>query len=325
MTRIIDLIEKTEADSTDYIIVDDESIGTRKMSRATFLAGIGSGGSGVPLWQSIASTNSYQASAGDRLACFASSTPVRLPDNPAVGDEVQFVGIDCTSIAPRFISNITKLNGETVIGARLVDKFNGARLIYLGDPLGWICDRAAAIVARYNSVSLTYSASGDTNGLIYYLGTNNLTEIFANPHTRGSITLTASSTLSPNPVSVLSNRVADEFYTNTAANSWVKLKINAAFRLRPNYYTWRGRGSGSGAHPRSWKLRASHDDINWIDLDTQTNNTSINATNAYFAGAVSVAQTSYQYFQFILTGVDSSGSNYLTGNEWELYGDLFVA
>jgi hypothetical protein len=62
---------------------------------------------------------------------------------------------------------------------------------------------------------------------------------------------------------------------------------------------------------------------NWVDLDTRTNNTSINQ-NTWFSGSCT-ATSSYRYLSILLTGPDSSGTNNLTFAEFEVYGDITVA
>lgn len=323
MARIVDLPEKIDIGNTDYLLIDNPEIGTRKIGASVFSVKNSSGGAALAPWRAIAATTNYQAQVGDRLVCFAGAGLITAPVNPAIGDDFTLCGYDCSQASDRKIDGFTKMAGETVLGARVVDRFSSARLIYLGDDLGWMSDRLSAVAPRYNSINLNFASNGDTNGLFYFLGTNALGESFTNPSTRGFVQLTASSILSGNAAAVLCDRQTSAFYSNNAAGSWVKVNILANYRLRPTYYSWRTRSDSNGNHLRNWRLRGSLDDSIWEDLDVRTNDTTLNGTNAWGGFAVANATKAYKFFQLLITGNDSSSNLYLTGGEWELYGELY--
>lgn len=321
--RISELPERESANQADYLLIDNSEIGTRKITKANFLEDLTSQLANTP-WILLNAGTAYQANAGDKIACYADATnAIAMPASPVLGDDVLLLGINCTNASYRTIAGISKFNGSTPTAVRLASSFNSVRLIYLGSALGWVADRDGPIAttAPAADIPLTFASVGDTNGLVFYLGTNGKAETFSNPHTRGTILMSASSVLSPGAPSVLTDRGASAFYTQNAANSWVKLNIVANFRLRPTHYTWRGRSDFNNNHLRSWRLQISNDDSSWIDADIRTNNTQI-AQNTYFSGAVTGVSTFYKYFRLLNTAPDSDGQNYLTGGEWELYGDL---
>lgn len=173
-----------------------------------------------------------------------------------------------------------------------------------------------------NSKTLTYVADGDTGGTAYWLGTDEGKQLWANPHTAGRITCSMSSFFNSNfnfPERFVNRQIDDLIATANIVNSWFKIDFGLQKKLTCNYYSLRGRNFSSN-HPRNWKLQGSNDDTSWIDLDTQTNNSSINQ-NTWLSLPVTTAQE-YRYLRIYFTGVSSSNDNVQTMGEWEFYGTL---
>ena len=171
-------------------------------------------------------------------------------------------------------------------------------------------------------VPLSYASNGDSNGVFYYLGTNKNTQAFSNPATSGAVVMSASSSYPGSYLpSNLTDRATTIFHSNSAANSWWKVDLLTA-QLRCNYYSLRSRSDEDTQHLRSWKLRGSHDDSTWLDLDVQTNNTTLNSAGQWLSIPATGSTQFFRYLQIYMTGVNSSGGNFLVATEWELYGTL---
>jgi hypothetical protein len=158
----------------------------------------------------------------------------------------------------------------------------------------------------------TYSADGDANGVIYYIGTKERTLAFANPQSFAvnPLAVTASGVLggSEDPITALTDRNTGHFYTTNVANSWVKFDFGDR-KLLVKAYSYRARTGFTGDFPTAWKLEGSNDDTNWTQIDSRS--VSITAQNQWLTTAVSGQQVAYRYLKWTQTATNSSpgGSN----------------
>ncbi|MEH1771702.1 hypothetical protein, partial [Nostoc sp.] len=169
-----------------------------------------------------------------------------------------------------------------------------------------------------NGITLTFTSNGDSEGLFYYLGTSGLTTTWSNPVAGSSLIVTASTT-EGGTVASLSDRIASEWYSNIAANNWVKYQITTG-KLICNHYSIRSRSNNVDYYPRNWQLQGSNDGTNWAVLDEQVNNTDISSVSQWLSLPVTPT-TAYSYFRLLQNGIDSSGVGYLCLGEVELYGE----
>lgn len=167
---------------------------------------------------------------------------------------------------------------------------------------------------------LTYSSDGDQNGIFYYLGTNRNVSAWDNPGISGAIELSASSLVdsSRNVNSTVDRASNYNFYTKNEVNQWLVVDLKSV-KLKINRYSLRG-WPDSSFNLRNWKFQASTDSVDWLDLDTQTNNSGI-AADKWISLPINTT-FAYRYFRLLQTGVNSSGTNHLTLGEWELYGEV---
>ena len=166
---------------------------------------------------------------------------------------------------------------------------------------------------------LTFASSGDTNGICYWLGAKNGS--WTNPHTSGQLQVSASSFGgSGKPEQIVDRQGGYALYTNNAANSWFSVNFNT-YKIQPNYYTIR-HDNETGYYLRNWKLQGSNDNINWTDLDTKVNNTTINAPDGWGAFPISGINVFYKILRILQTGPTSTNDNYLVIGELEFYGEV---
>ena len=177
-----------------------------------------------------------------------------------------------------------------------------------------------------NSVPLTWVSNGDTNGVLYYIGTNANTVAFTNPHP-AKVTATendphvsgsypASAALDRNPATMA--------ITNPSAISWWQVDLGATRMLRPNRYSMKLRSDGAYHQPRDFKLRGSHDGAIWADLDVRVNDAAINGTGVWGSWPVSGVNEFYRYLRVEITKTNDEniGTASLNIAEFEFYGDL---
>ncbi|MEH2157405.1 hypothetical protein [Nostoc sp.] len=173
-----------------------------------------------------------------------------------------------------------------------------------------------------NSTARTFITPGDTNGVFYFIGTSKNTTLWTNPTNKG-LEVTASSvngnSTSITPIDSMTDRSNTEFSTYNFPNNWVSFYLGAGNSLVCNYYTIRTRLSPD-YYPRNWVFQGSNDNINWINLDIQENNNTLNSINQWLAIPI-INSIAYSYFRIYTTGLDSSGINALAIGEVELYGN----
>ena len=177
------------------------------------------------------------------------------------------------------------------------------------------------------SVTLTFQSAGDDKGFVYWCGTEKRLQAFTSPGLKSSpwnITVTLSSNLSATPTSHAIDRNSSTIiHTAGQPNSRCTLDLGVDKLFKPNYYSIRGRGDANTNHPRNWKLQGSADAANWVDLDTQTNNTTI-GQGTYFTGSCTAIE-SYRYLSILQTGVNSSGTDFLVFGEVDFWGQVSIA
>lgn len=176
--------------------------------------------------------------------------------------------------------------------------------------------------SRPNSVTCAWSSNGDTNGLVYFIGTSNLSVSFANPITSRKITtyvLTQYQNYGYYPYLTMERADANPWHSNGSGGDWIVYDLGQ-YRLKPNNYTIKGRADYNGLFPYTWVFEGSNDMTSWTTLDSRTADTSIGQnTWGKFSASASVY---YRYLRIRATGTDSSFTSYLTLGEVEFYGDV---
>ena len=163
-----------------------------------------------------------------------------------------------------------------------------------------------------NLFALNYASNGDSNGVVSLLIGIGILQpsasgLFSGYSLNGPIDRsTGTATI-------------ENFASSNIANSWW-MCIFSNGKMRVDRYTIRGKSNANSEHLRSWKLQGSQGGVTWTDLDTQSANNSINASNAYFTSGVLTNTTYWKFLRILQTGVNSSGTNFLTMNEIDFYG-----
>lgn len=172
-----------------------------------------------------------------------------------------------------------------------------------------------------NGITINFDSLGG-NDILYYLGTKENTTSWTNPNIFNAVTITASSVYS-GTVSNLTDRSVSEFHTNNNTSTiWIKFNFGGN-TVNPNYYVLRNRSAQASNYVRNWKLQGSNDDNTWTDLDTRTNNATLNTLNQ-LAGFTCTSSTNYKFLRILQTGSNSSGLNYLVLGEVYFYGQINI-
>ena len=187
----------------------------------------------------------------------------------------------------------------------------------------------------YSNIPLVYSSSGDTNGLIYFVGTNTTSRSFLAPQADSSLPPNRGVKFNVNYYDGVTNITSSNDRTlidrttsslvlssgSNGVNSWVTMDLNRT--LKVNKYTLRNSDTGSYAM-RNWILQGSNNTSSaWTNLLTHTNDTTmVTSDYAYAAWNIPGITIYYQYFRIQMTGENAAGNFSLALSDVELYGDL---
>lgn len=176
-----------------------------------------------------------------------------------------------------------------------------------------------------NTDTLTYSSNGDTNGLMYFIGTEELNTSWSNPISSRRVTTYVNGQYGDyNYYPYRSvDRGADSrpWHSNGAAGTWIIYDLGG-YAIQPTDYTIKGRADYSpGSYLRNWDLEGTNDlSGSWDTLDSRTTDTQQgDNTWGYYTAS---ASQSYRYIRLRSTGVSSDGGNYFIIGEVEFYGDV---
>lgn len=158
---------------------------------------------------------------------------------------------------------------------------------------------------------------GDPNGLFYWLGSNQLAQAWANPHTSGAISVSSSSGMGDGSHANLVDRFAGgNTFLNPAPQPWVQVDlINRSFK--PAGYSIRQRGFDQNAI-KHWQFQGSMDGQNFTVLDEFRYQ--LTAGEALYRKVQ--AANAYRYFRVQMMSQSSGNDWYFCINEIELYGSL---
>ena len=176
-----------------------------------------------------------------------------------------------------------------------------------------------------------YASDFDTNGVLYWLGTDGGTTAYTNPHTSGKITVTPSSIGVGTAAGFIEHaRVGDRVNrTDNTAGSFVAVRLPVP--LVVTRYTLRNDGNATYAL-RRWVLEGSEDGAegSWVVLKTHAGDTAL-ATTAMSAASWDVDPAAsggrgFAHLRVRQTGKNAragnSGGDYLMMAGLELYGHV---
>jgi hypothetical protein len=182
-------------------------------------------------------------------------------------------------------------------------------------------------------VTLTYASNGDSNGLIYYLGTSGLTTAFTNPAGTGFLMLASGS--SSNTPAALTNRDTALWASLGTPLQWVAIDLGAGKSIDLHDYTLKARSDSNSAMPRNWELQGTNsvpawsvmgvEGASWTVLDVQTNQLNMSVASDFFYTGYPSNKPSYRYLRLVQTGYNSepfpsNDRDYFVLGEIEFYG-----
>lgn len=175
------------------------------------------------------------------------------------------------------------------------------------------------------AVDLNWMSNGDTNGVIYYLGTLGLTTSFANPHTVRNMVL-CSTNMTPLDAPRTIDKIVDRGIDNLTqifhgsqdypAGYYLQIQLLDTALTVKRYTLQSSANHALSAFWNNWNFRVSNDGVSWTTLHSGTP-AGVGISQFYNSGAISNTN-SYSYFRWELT----STAYYGVMGEIELYGTL---
>ena len=177
----------------------------------------------------------------------------------------------------------------------------------------------------------TYQSDLDTNGVLYFLGTQGLTQPWQNPVSTGRVAVSCSSLMKDSqPMDAVVGRSVVRCVTAADPAAWICVELRDVW-VRPTAYTLRHYSSWDTECVRNWRLEASRDGKLWTTLSVHANDLSINGAGATHTWQLTAAQPApplldfHRLFRLFLTGPNSNSHLYLACSGFELYGAMLTA
>ena len=167
--------------------------------------------------------------------------------------------------------------------------------------------------------TVAYSSDG-LNGLIDWLGRDKGGVGFAHPESvRSHITISANSVFNSNGEENAFDHSDAIYHSNNGSTAeWVKVDFGDGNTVQPTRFGVLSRPDANSGHLRNFDIEGSNDDSDWTELASVTSDGPSNLDTWYSVACT--ASEGYRYIRINQTGLDSSGTGYLTGSEFELWG-----
>jgi len=159
----------------------------------------------------------------------------------------------------------------------------------------------------------------DTNGLLYFLGTQGGKQPWMNPVQRGLVEVKSSSLMSDSqPLSSICGRVAVRCVTKPHQKSWMLIHLKDV-KIKLTKYSLRHYNSWDTEALRYWNLEGSNDGISWVPLRQHLDDRSLRKSGMPHTWSIDTS-IFYSYFRIYMTGRNSNNHWYLACSGLELYG-----
>eukprot|EP00817_Percolomonadidae_sp_ATCC50343_P005461 CAMPEP_0117425438 /NCGR_PEP_ID=MMETSP0758-20121206/5699_1 /TAXON_ID=63605 /ORGANISM="Percolomonas cosmopolitus, Strain AE-1 (ATCC 50343)" /LENGTH=644 /DNA_ID=CAMNT_0005209901 /DNA_START=749 /DNA_END=2679 /DNA_ORIENTATION=+ len=152
-----------------------------------------------------------------------------------------------------------------------------------------------------------YQSDFDTNGILYWLGTNKKTAFYKNPFLLKTVEVTASQKLEEGSMQdVISHTPTKCNFVNGASqHCTIHFKT---ISVSPTAYTLRHTLTRQTEILRTWDLEGSHDNRNWTTLKSHSNDNSITTKGGTHTWMIQAGGMFYDYFRISLKGPDSNNT-----------------
>lgn len=169
--------------------------------------------------------------------------------------------------------------------------------------------------------AFTYQSDFDTNGILYWLGTNQGAEAYKNPLDAGYIDVQCAANFEAGSKNMLVGRDLASCNLINQANNWITI-IFKKISILPTKYSLRHTNARDGECLRNWKLQGSNDGNTWVDLKDHVNDTTLNLKGQSATWDLEFEKFNDYFSQIRLYqhGMNSASNHYLSLAGMEFYG-----
>eukprot|EP01122_Echinamoeba_exundans_P001349 TRINITY_DN11423_c0_g1_i1.p1 TRINITY_DN11423_c0_g1~~TRINITY_DN11423_c0_g1_i1.p1 ORF type:complete len:3880 (+),score=662.12 TRINITY_DN11423_c0_g1_i1:92-11731(+) len=206
-----------------------------------------------------------------------------------------------------------------------------------------LTSRPAPALAAPAPINFKYSSDFDTNGVLYWLGTNAGRKIYENPalEPNGAIKLEISAPRMSRAFKMPRENIVAHSYTSSqpiywggVAPVWFSVDLGAERKLRPSAYSLRHGYHSGNSYLQNWEFQVSQDGVNWSTIHAGGKSGFSKAfdTKTFFIDASHSNVEPSRFFRVLQRGNYgvSGGSSLSTHGMplmciagFEMYGDLF--
>lgn len=176
-----------------------------------------------------------------------------------------------------------------------------------------------------NVIELKHTSDFDTNGLFYYLGTQQKKKAHDNPMILRlcSVETSSISNFSSKVFSLVDKDPCNFYTQENDPNPSITISIaESGFTFLPTYYCLRNGTGFSESALRNWKFEGSNDKKIWYLIKQHFDDKKIEPKKSSVAGWKVDALEYYLYFKISITGPDAEGEKNLSIGGIEMYGML---
>jgi hypothetical protein len=202
--------------------------------------------------------------------------------------------------------------------------------------------RPAPALTSSPPINFKYSSDFDTNGVLYWLGTNAGRKVYENPslEPNGSIKLEISAPRMSRAFKMARENIVAHSYTSSqpiywggVAPVWFSVDLGAERKLRPSAYTLRHGYHSGNSYLQNWEFQVSQDGTNWTTVHAGGKSGFSKAfdTKTFFIDASHSNVEPSRFFRVLQRGnygvsssqtLSSHGMPLMCIAGFELYGDL---
>jgi hypothetical protein len=172
-----------------------------------------------------------------------------------------------------------------------------------------------------------YESNFDRNGIIYYLGTNGLTEEkWVNPATAGLIKVGSSDGrhMAYDQADAIFSRDSKPLNCHTSDTRGANFVFDLGLSIYPSVYTLRHAEGYNRSALRNWTFEGSQDNKRWYVISRHNNDESLNEPGDTASWSVNAnLGLSFRFFRIVQQGYNVSGKTYyLSLSGFEIYGTV---
>lgn len=164
----------------------------------------------------------------------------------------------------------------------------------------------------------------DKNGILYAIGTDDNTKLFANPAHQRKVVCTRASDGSGS-ASLMCNRDQCDSKTLNQPRQFYSIDLGEHRRVFLTHYTIRGNCNTSAEQIRSWWFQGAQTENDWVMLDKREDDKSIEKSGSSQTFEVTTPEAkdkTFRYFRIVQIGKNSTYNHRMHITGFEIYGTL---